>query len=145
MRCPQLTAELLVPWLVLGRDNEPGPQSLAPLIADFHDLHRQRFSYANPDDAVEIVTLRLAASGRLGGDRLASAGPPGGVARSLGTRRVYCDGRWRDLPVHWRQGLTEPVIGPALIEEDYTTVFVGRSWSCALGEDGALIAQRTGA
>src|SRR6185312_7441349 len=45
--------ELVVPW----GDVEPGPETLAVLLADFHALHRQRFSYANPDDPVEIVTL----------------------------------------------------------------------------------------
>jgi N-methylhydantoinase A len=134
--------ELLVPWLIPGGDIEPEPQSLGRLMEDFHHLHRQRFSYANPEDAVEIVTLRLAASGRLAAGRTTRATPPGAMARNMGRRRVYCDGLWQELPVHWRPGLAEPVAGPALIEEEYTTVFIGRSWSCRLGEDGALIAWR---
>jgi N-methylhydantoinase A len=108
-------------------------------------LHRQRFSYANPEDAVEIVTLRLVAAGHLAGGGATRAAPLGAVARGTSQRRVYCDGLWQELPVHWRHGLTEPVAGPALIEEDYTTVFIGSSWSCMLGEDGALVATRIAA
>ena len=39
--------------------------ALDGLIAGFHDIHRQRFSYANPGSPVEIVSLRVAAVGRL--------------------------------------------------------------------------------
>ncbi len=80
--------ELLVPW--------PDPHGpLAPLLDAFHDLHAQRFSYANPADPVEIVTVRLTASGLLpalppalpaaaGGP---GSGTPDGVRRrSLGGR-----------------------------------------------------------
>ena len=58
--------ELVVPWpVVQGSDVTPTPETLAALVAAFHGLHRQRFSYANPGDPVELVTLRLAATGRL--------------------------------------------------------------------------------
>ena len=50
--------ELLVPWA------DPAAP-LAPLLDAFHRLHEQRFSYANPADPVEIVTVRLTASGLL--------------------------------------------------------------------------------
>ena len=39
--------------------------ALDGLIAGFHAIHRQRFSYANPGSPVEIVSLRVAAIGRL--------------------------------------------------------------------------------
>ena len=48
--------ELLVPW--------PDAPSLAPLRARFHTTHKQRFSYADEAEAVEIVTLRVIATGR---------------------------------------------------------------------------------
>jgi N-methylhydantoinase A len=132
--------ELVVPWVLSAGDI--GAQSLARLLEDFHHLHRQRFSYANPDDAVEIVTLRLAATGRLAAGHATARAPSGATPRTMGHRRVYSDGLWQELPVHWRHGLSQTVVGPALIEEDYTTVFIGRSWSCSLGQDGALIARR---
>ena len=67
--------ELVVPWTA-PEDGAPDAAALATLVADFHAMHRQRFSYANPEDAVELVTLRMAAVGRLPrrGDRGAGGG-----------------------------------------------------------------------
>ncbi|WP_439579607.1 hydantoinase/oxoprolinase family protein [Elioraea sp.] len=54
--------ELLIPW---GEIAAPDAAALARLVEDFHATHRQRFSYANPGDPVEIVTLRATAIGLL--------------------------------------------------------------------------------
>ena len=53
--------ELTVPLRSLQLDEA----ALSVLIDDFHDLHRQFFSYSNPGSAVEIVSLRASAVGRL--------------------------------------------------------------------------------
>ncbi|GAC1483401.1 MAG: hypothetical protein NVS2B11_08910 [Acetobacteraceae bacterium] len=129
--------ELVVPW----GDVVPGPASMAALLAGFHALHQQRFSYANPDDPVEIVTLRLTATGLLSAAR-AGRPAPGQAGQRRGDRRVFVDGAWREVPVHHRDTVRQPIAGPALIEEAYTTVFVDAGWSCGPGEDGDLVAQR---
>jgi N-methylhydantoinase A len=41
--------------------------SLARLAADFHAKHRQTYGHASPDEAVQLVNLRVAAVGRLEG------------------------------------------------------------------------------
>lgn len=46
------------------------------------------------------------------------------------------------MPVHRRRDLVGPTDGPALIEEAYTTVFVGPGWRCAPGPGGDLVAER---
>ena len=125
--------ELVIPWDDIG--------SLDALLGRFHAIHEQRFSYANPDDPVEIVTLRLTAIGKL---------PEIVIVRelaspeTLGRRRrpVFLAGAWQDVAVHRRAELTGPVQGPALIEEAYTTVFVGTGWRCAPDPGGDLIADR---
>jgi N-methylhydantoinase A len=130
--------ELVVPW----GDVEPGPDTLATLIADFHALHRQRFSYANPDDAVEIVTLRLAATGRL--PRREAARRAEAVAgKALPRRLVFIDNAWTEIDIYRRPQLIQPIHGPALIEEDYTTVYVAPGWQCGPGEHGDLLARKT--
>ncbi|GAC1338893.1 MAG: hydantoinase B/oxoprolinase family protein [Acetobacteraceae bacterium] len=129
--------ELVVPW----GNVEPDPATLATLLAGFHALHRQRFSYANPDDPVEIVTLRLTATGRLpkvAGRRAAALAD--GVTRS--SRRVFLGGAWQDVAVRSRAAIEGEIEGPALIEEPYTTVFIAAGWSCGPGEGGDLIARR---
>jgi N-methylhydantoinase A len=131
--------ELLVPW----GDVEPDEASLAALLAAFHALHRQRFSYANEQDAVEIVTLRLTVTGALprGGGRREQ----GGAEAATRTRRVYVDGAWQEVAVYRRGALDGPIDGPALVEEDYTTAFIAAGWRCAPGPGGALIANRIAA
>ena len=125
--------ELVVPW--------DDTSSLDALLTRFHAIHAQRFSYANPDDPVEIVTLRLTAIGKLPEVAIVGAlAPP----ETLTSRRrpVFLAGAWQDVAVHRRAELTGPVTGPALIEEAYTTVFVGVGWRCAPDPGGDLIADR---
>jgi N-methylhydantoinase A/oxoprolinase/acetone carboxylase beta subunit len=127
--------ELLVPW--------PDALDLPALLARFHTMHRQRFSYADEAEAVEIVTLRAIATGRLPKPDAADASP---AARSTlkGARRVFDDGAWRDVPVWDREALPpeDRITGPALVEEPFATHWIGRGWTATLGPAGALIAQR---
>ena len=137
MRYAGQAFELVVPW----GDVQPGPDTLAQLLADFHALHRQRFSYANPEDPVDIVTLRLTTTGRLppapaGQAAAAAAGAP------PPPRAVFLEGAWRTIPVYRRAGVTGGVHGPVLIEEAYTTVFVAAGWTCGPGQNGDLVARR---
>ena len=127
--------ELLVPW--------PDALDLSALLARFHAMHRQRFSYADEAEAVEIVTLRAIATGRLPKPDAADASPA--VRPALkGTRRVFEDGAWRDVPVWDREALPpeDRITGPALVEEPFATHWIGRGWTATLGTAGALIAQR---
>ncbi len=132
--------ELLIPW---GEVTTPDAASLARLVTAFHATHRERFSYANPDDAVEIVTLRATAIGRLKKPEPGAIAPAARPARK-GTRRAYEGGAWRDLPVWDRDALTPDSVieGPAIIEEAFATHWVGRGWTARLGPAGAVIATR---
>lgn len=129
--------ELTVPWDAPGL-TEIG---LARLIGAFHEQHHRRFSYANPHDLVEIVTLRLAAIGRL---RVRAAERPAArhAPPAARGRAVWSAGGWREIAVYHRVALTAEITGPALIEEDYTSVFITSGWRCAPAAAGALIASR---
>jgi len=130
--------ELLVPWGDVAVD----AASLADLVARFHALHEQRFSYANPRDAVEIVTLRLTVTGRLAQPRGHAAAEPA-TAKIAHHRAAFLDGAWRDVPVHHRDALAATINGPALIEEPYTTVLLGKGWNATVESGGNLVARRT--
>jgi N-methylhydantoinase A len=132
--------ELLVPWGDVAVD----AASLADLVARFHALHEQRFSYANPGDAVEIVTLRLTVTGRLAQPRGHAAAAPT-KTRIAQHRAAFLDGAWRDVPVHHRDALAATISGPALIEEPYTTVLLGEGWSATVESGGNLVARRVAA
>jgi len=144
--------ELVVPWA--GAVDAAG---LEATVMAFHDMHRQRFSYANAADPVDIVTLRLSATGRLPSPE--PGAPNSGVNSELNSgrtdapgaettrpphrRAVYLD-RWQEVDAVHRSQVTGPMPGPLLIEEDYTTVLLTEDWTCEPGPDGALIARRHG-
>jgi N-methylhydantoinase A len=62
-----------------------------------------------------------------------------------GNRRVYVDGRWQNVAT-WRRdevGDSHEIVGPAIVEEDYTAIYVASGWSLALGRDAHLVAARS--
>jgi N-methylhydantoinase A/oxoprolinase/acetone carboxylase beta subunit len=118
-------------------------QALDALVADFHALHRQRFSYANPGAAVEIVSMRASALGRLSDAATAGRGRDG-KAHAAQRRKVRIDGSWQDIDVWRRDAVTNGVeiAGPAIVEEDYTTVLIASGWTCRRVDDDHLSATR---
>ena len=112
----------------------------------------RRFPRAAP------AALLLRQPGRPGGDRhpacdcdRAAAPRQGGAdhcfppaRRGRLRRRVFLDGAWREIDILHRAELREPLAGPALVEEEYTTVFVADGWTCGPEEGGDLVARRSG-
>jgi N-methylhydantoinase A len=114
--------EITVPWPEADLDVEA-------LIGRFHARHERLYTYALRDAPVEIVTLRVAASGRvqrftLPAERARRAGRP-----RAATRRVYFAGRgWIECACVAREtlGAGAVVRGPAIVEQlDSTTVVLG--------------------
>jgi N-methylhydantoinase A len=133
--------ELTIPWLEDGFD----AAGLAAVAARFHATHEQRFSYCNPGDVVELVTLRLAAKGRLPRPALVeSPAMPGGSA--LGQRRVFLADSWGEAAV-WRREAIDAgtrITGPAIVEEEYTTVYLAPGWQLHRAAGGHLVADYHG-
>ena len=128
-----------MPWVDAPLD----AVGLASVSARFHDMHEQRFSYANRTDVVELVTLRLAAAGRLARPRLAEPEQPS-AGSAAGCRLVYIDGGWHEIAV-WRRshiGAAAVIEGPAIIEEDYTTIFLAPRWTLRRAVGGHLVADQ---
>jgi N-methylhydantoinase A len=131
--------ELLVPLDAIPRDDA----GLAALCARFHALHRQRFSFDDPDETVELVTMRLAAVGVLGGIAAGSA-PSAGPATTLRERQIHLNGAWTQAPVYeqGRLGSGTEIAGPAIIEQAYTTLIIPAGWRVAVRPTGDLVAAR---
>jgi N-methylhydantoinase A/oxoprolinase/acetone carboxylase beta subunit len=132
--------ELTVPWGEVPID-EGG---IGEVCQRFHALHAQRFSYANSEDAVELVTLRLAAIGRMARPQFSAGEPLSADGSAAGRRGVYVDGQWKNIAT-WRRdaiGSSLEIVGPAIVEEDYTAVYVAPGWSLTLGRDSHLVAAR---
>jgi N-methylhydantoinase A/oxoprolinase/acetone carboxylase beta subunit len=139
MRYKGQAFELTVPM----RGTELDAAALDQLIAGFHALHRQRFTYANVGAPVEIVSLRASAVGRLPAQH-AEAAPVAGTGRASGRRRVWIFGSWQEVPVWRRADIANNAVvaGPAIIEEVYTTVLIAAGWTCRAAPHGHLIATR---
>ena len=112
---------------------------LEELRDNFHRRHKELYTYAEPDNEPEIVSLRASvvidavagAGGASGANAIASA-PGGGVgtgaAPPVGTRSVImpATGELKTTPVYHGDKLATGATlrGPAIIEEETTTIFV---------------------
>ena len=122
----------------LSLDGGPG------LRARFDRAHRERFDFAAPRRAVEVVTAevrawvpaeaRSFAPARL--RRTASARP----ARTAST----VGGRTRDIPVHAFDGVGARLVsGPALVMQDGATLWVAPEWRGRRNRSGTLVLRRS--
>lgn len=124
-------------------DGPLSDDTLTLLRERFEDLHRQRFSFVDPNEAVELVTLRLTATGRLN-DGAVKADAPTIISARPTLRRIHIDGAWRDVAVYRQDSLApdDTIPGPAVIEQAYTTMLIGTSWQLRVTATGDLIAQQ---
>lgn len=107
--------ELDVPW--------SGPEAT---VAAFHRLHEQRYTFAQEDTPVEIVTLRVDARGVFPPPRLQELPKSGPVADALlGTQTIHLAGGPSPCPIYSRSKLGQGacIDGPAiLVQLDATTL-----------------------
>ncbi len=117
---------------------------IAKAAQDFHALHRQRFSYDEPDVPVEIVSLRLTAIGALAKPVLAPDAAHDTTAKPT-SRQVYGRGSSVPTPVWSREAVSpsKALSGPAIIEETYTSIYIPAGWQVITHPTGALVADRT--
>jgi N-methylhydantoinase A len=122
----------------------PDDADWAPLRRAFDERHTETFGYADAENDVEIVNVRLVSSGLVDKPELtfgaASAGDP-----VMETRPVWFDG-WRDCPVYDRDRLAAGFSfeGPAVVEEAGGTSIVPPGWSVTVHDSGALVCVREG-
>ncbi len=107
--------------------------SLERLAADFHDKHRATYGHANPEEHVQLVNLRVAALGRLGGldlGRMAGAAGSPAVAPAGERAAHFKETGLVRCPVLAREGLAPGFErpGPLIIEAMDTTIVVPPGW-----------------
>jgi len=110
--------------------DEVSSEAFAQVEERFHALHDRLFGYAVPGQAIEIINLRLTVVGQTTKPQLTAAQratSPSEHAR-VGSRRAYLpDVRdFASVPVFdgARLAFGNTVMGPALIDQPATTVFV---------------------
>jgi N-methylhydantoinase A/oxoprolinase/acetone carboxylase beta subunit len=122
--------ELTVPW---HAQNPAEP---------FHREHQRIYGYANPERAIEIVTIRVRA-------KRAVEKPKLETRRALNTsvlkrekppvRRIHSGGAWRVTPVYRRTQVSRAKLrGPALVVDYGSTTLAPPGWRFALDDFGNL-------
>ena len=110
------------------------------LAVQHHDArHAETFGYASADNDVEVVNLRLVATGRVDKPELGFATEPTGDA--LVERRAVWFGRWIECPIYLRDALAAgaSIDGPAIVEEAGGTSVIPPRWSVTVHPSGALL------
>jgi N-methylhydantoinase A len=113
-------------------DGLPGEATVNAIAECFHDLHRQYYGYRRDGAALEVVTLRLAATGKFPEIR-PGVGAEDGVKSVARSRRVYFSGGYVDVPVFDRRrvGPGWEIEGPAVVSQDDSTTLIwpgDRAW-----------------
>jgi len=110
-----------------GQGYELNVPFTADYVARYHELHRQRYGYADTKRVVEIVNIRvrnIATTARVAepAEPIKSGDGAQAVTRS---KQMYCDGAWQTGKVYARDRLDpgDAFLGPAVIVEYSATTF----------------------
>ena len=103
----------------------PDSEFVVRLTDNFHSRYQELYSYNQQDQEVRLVTLRVAAVGKLPRISQLDQTSTGGAADPVGSRRIYL-GEWRDAPTYAADALPAgaQIDGPAILESEFTTILV---------------------
>jgi len=111
----------------------------------FHQTHQEQFAHSDTDVVPELVTLRNRAVGRL--ERPQSEQKTGvehiESDRPAEFRKVFLQGQFESVPILERSGLAAgtQIVGPAIIEEQHSTILIPAHWNAIVGTDGTVTAR----
>ena len=133
MRYEEQGHELAINW--------PTKNDLGRLADTFSEAHKALYGFDLPDVAIEIVTLRVEASGILPPPAPGKAGQGNLEAAQLGTQFMMMNGREVPVPIFDRSylGVGSQVSGPAIITQLDSTILLEKQWKMRVHESGAII------
>lgn len=119
--------ELPVEFAAEAPDDLPRPGSATDVQDGFHAVHRRLYGFHSAGEPIEVVNIRVTASGRLGGMSTPDAGEARtGTPEPVGSRPVWFEeAEPVDTPVYDRATFAPGMsfVGPAIVEQlDTTTV-----------------------
>ncbi|RXZ81909.1 hydantoinase/oxoprolinase family protein [Paenibacillaceae bacterium] len=115
------------------------------IIKAFHELHQKQYGHHDEHAALEVIQLRVRIVGHTikpGIREVKAAGNPLPTVR--GTRSIICKGHSYEASVYWRTELLDGhlVAGPAIVEQDDTTVLILENWQGQVDGRGNLVIRR---
>ena len=114
----------------------------------FHDEHKRRYASDMRARAIEAVSLKVTATGRVSSPKPPQLRQTGTVLRPKGKRPVYFRGVGRiDCPVYDRADLARDHVfsGPAIIEQKDSTTLLPPDWRLTVDGYGHLLLGRQAA
>jgi N-methylhydantoinase A len=120
-----------------------GPNDVARIAERFHQIHREEHTFDRRDEDVLISSLRVRSRALL--DKPELPRTPGGAKPSPSGRRLaYFGNRFVRAAIYDGRTIRAGgrVVGPAIIEEEFTTVVVPPGWSVKLDRLGTYVATR---
>ncbi|MEV4582135.1 hydantoinase/oxoprolinase family protein [Nonomuraea jabiensis] len=126
-------------------DLDPDRLDAEAVSEAFHAEHERLYGFRDQSATIELGTARLGVVGPVAGLPPAAVRPGTGAPRPTARRRVLLAGAWHDAHVHAREslGVGDAFDGPAIVEQDDTTVVVPPGWSADVDEAGNLHLRRT--
>jgi N-methylhydantoinase A len=113
--------------LTIDGDPRPDPDDLRTA---FERAHEERYGYADPDSALELVTVRVSVA--LDPAELPPGDPP--EAEERGTREARFGGDVHEAKIV--RGVPQELDGPAIVELPESTVVVPPGWRCSATSGG---------
>jgi N-methylhydantoinase A len=135
--------DLVVP-LPPGPYEDSGP-GRAVLRGAFETAYREKFALTPPGVPVEFINIRVAVRAPVSGSDVVLEGHRGGGARTAlkGTRRAYFPGAdgWVETAVYdrYRLGIGDELAGPAVVEEEGSTLVVGPGATARVAPSGNIV------
>jgi len=125
-------------------DGDVDDAALDALAERFHERHRERYGHADPDEPVEVVTVRLRAKGLVEPPELAAPVEAGSAADAVeATRTVgFADGD-HETRIYDRARLPAGASfdGPAVVAGAESTALVHPDQAASVDDDGNLVVE----
>jgi N-methylhydantoinase A len=132
----------------IGQAYELSVPSAGDFVAAFHRAHEQRYGYHDGTRAVEIVNLRVRATGITDKPRIEKIARRARGAKTpvAGTLDCVLDGRRCAVTLVAREDLCagHSFAGPAVITEYSATTLVPRGWDARVDSYGQIFLRETG-
>ena len=142
LRYPQQAYELTIPFNC-DRMGTVTRNSLDALALSFHLHHEKTYGYANADESVQLVNLRLKAVGRLPSLQLKQSANVETMRERTRSVRFPAAGV-NSCRILWRLGLKvgEMINGPTIIESLDSTIVIPPAWWARVEDDGYIRIRR---
>ncbi|WP_176084802.1 hydantoinase/oxoprolinase family protein [Martelella sp. HB161492] len=118
---------------------------LASIIELFHARHDALYGFRDDHAAVEFITLRAQVTGQMPPLGFPAHDPDAESNAVVDTREIFVHGRPQMATVYRRERLKpgSELTGPALVEQEDTTVWILPGWTGRVTDKGVIFIERT--